>query len=481
MYFYPQKIAETKLITRDVSIIIFWAGIMFLIPMLVALIYSEPSWWVYPLLTLVTSGPAYLFMKFLKEKEKPFMRMTIITLATVWILACLGGSLPFIAVGGLDPLDGVFESVSSISTAGLTNLRGVEFIPHSVLFWRAMMAWFGGIGITAMAFYAIMQSESMSKLVLGEGFDRLKPNIVNSAKEIFKIYSFWTVLGLILLILIGTPVFDSFSISMNAISTTGVDVHDEGWGYYQRTMPETFGMMTAIVALLMIVGAISFVAHYRVIKNRKLRLYFQDTETKFYLAILVAGILLVSTYLILHNQNPAPMAYEALSTSTTGGFEIQPYMSAEGGNFIIAILAILALIGGSTNSAAGGLKAKRVYLVLKYMVWRVGQQISPRGTVSHLKYEDRVVDQKEIANVATYLFIYGAALILVITIMVGFDYDPAKSILTVTSAQSGGGVSAIPGWELVPPVKVALIFTMLFGRLEFIPLFALGLYAIRRR
>jgi trk system potassium uptake protein TrkH len=480
MYFYPKKIAETKLITRDVSIIIFWAGILFLVPMLVSLIYGEANWWIYPTLTLITSGPAYLVMKDFKEKEKPFMRFTIVTIAAVWILACIGGSLPFITVGGMTPLDGFFESVSSISTAGLTNIQGVESMPHSVLFWRALLAWFGGIGITAIAFYSVMQSDSMSKLVLGEGFERLKPSLVNSAKEIFKIYSFWTLLGIILLILIGTPIFDSFNISMNAISTTGVDIHDEGWVYYQRTMPETFGILTTITAMLMLVGAISFVAHYRVIKSRRLRAYFQDTETKAYFLILIIGVALVSIYLLANSQDPGPLAYEAFSTSTTGGFEIFPYMTGNASAFVLAILSVLALIGGSTNSAAGGLKVKRIYIMFKYIFWKVGQQISPKGAISHLKYQGRKVEAEEISNIATYIFIYAVAVIVVVSLMVAFNYDAAQSILTVTSAQSGGGVSPIPGWELNPMVKVALVFTMLLGRLEFIPIFALALYLIKR-
>jgi trk system potassium uptake protein TrkH len=381
----------------------------------------------------------------------------------------------------MNPLDGLFEAVSSISTAGLTNIQFPESIGQSVLFWRAMMAWFGGIGITAVAFYSIMQSESVSKIVLGEGFDRLKPSLVNSAKEIFKIYSFWTIFGIVSLSLIGVPVFDSFSISLNAVSTTGVDVRDDGWLYYQTTMPETFGLMSAIVALLMIMGSISFIAHYRVLKSKRITEFFRDRETQIYLLILIVGAGLISGYMLLNNQNPGPMAYEAVSTATTGGFEISPYMTEGAGNFIMAILVILALIGGSTNSAAGGLKVKRVYLMFKYVFWRVQQQISPAGTVSHFKSEGRVVDMAQITNIAIYAFIYCAAIIIITSFMVALEYDPVDSIFMVTSAQAGGGVSPMGGWELLPAAKLALIGTMLFGRLEFIPLFALMMYAVKRR
>lgn len=481
MFLYPRKVEETKLITRDVSTIIYWLGLLMLIPMFLGILYGEPSWPMYLPLILITSGPAWLFIRFIKTDDKPFTKMTIVSLALTWVVFCIVGTYPFLFVAEMNGLDATFESVSSISTAGLTTMRGVEFIPHSVLFWRAMLAWFGGIGIITFAFYGIMQSESISSIVLGEGFDRLKPSLLNSAREIFKIYSFWTIMGILLLILIGTPVFDSFNISMNAISTTGVDVHSEGWGYYQRTMPATFGMMSTIVAMLMVVGAISFVAHYRVIKNRKLKLYFQDDETKFYIAILVTGMLIVSGYLMLAGQDPAPLTYQALSTSTTGGFEVTPYVSSTAGNFIMGVLILLAFIGGSSNSAAGGLKARRVYLLLKYVTWKVGQQISPKGTISHFKFDGKPISTENIAEIAVYAFIYCTAIFLVTGFMMAFDYGAAESMLTVASAQSGGGVSAIPGWELAPPVKIALIGTMLFGRLEFMPMFALIAFIIRRR
>jgi trk system potassium uptake protein TrkH len=483
MFYYPKKLKETQIITRDVSIIAFWFGLLFLIPMLVGVVYGEPTWSVYLPMILITTGLAYFFLKFFKKKEEPFTRMTLITIAVTWIMVCIVGSFPFFFATDMGPLDSLFESVSSVSTAGLTNIELPESVPKSVMFWRAMLAWFGGIGITAVAFYSIMQNDSVSKIVLGEGFERLKPSLVNSAKEIFKIYSFWSIAGILVLILIGTPVFDSFSISLNAISTTGVDVRNDGWLYYQQTMPETFPIMAVVVGLLMVMGAVSFVAHYRVLKNRRLRMFWQDSETKAYIIILLIGVGLVFSYMMLTSpQGAIPLSYEALSTSTTGGFELSPYISGteQAGNFIMGILIVMALIGGSSNSAAGGLKVKRVLILFKYVFWKVSQQLAPKGTISHFRHAGKRITAEEVANIAVYGFIYCAAIILITMVMVSFGYGAVDSALVVTSAQAGGGVTPIPGWELVAPVKLALIGTMLFGRLEFIPLFTLILYILRR-
>jgi trk system potassium uptake protein len=480
MFYYPRKISETKLMTRDVSILTFWMGVIMLIPMLISLAYGEGNWWVYLPMILITSGPSFFFQKVFNKGKKPFSGMTIVTLAVIWITFSIVGAYPFIFVAEMDPLDGYFESVSAISTAGLTNIQGLGTAPHSVIFWRAMLSWFGGFGITVFAFYTLAQSESLSKMVLGEDFGHMRPGFLNSAQEVFKIYSMWTVLGISLLALIGLPLFDSFSMSMNAISTTGMDIRPDGWNYYSANFPDAFPFMVTIMGVLMIAGALSFVIHYRVIKNRKLLNYFRDSETRFFLGILVLGIAAVSLYFLLNGANPGPMGYEALSAGTTGGFEITPYLTAGAGDFIRAILLIMILIGGSSASTAGGLKARRVLLLFKYVYWKVEQQISPRGSVSHFRHEGRTVNNDEISSVAVYAFIYCTAIIAASLFMTAFDYGALDSLFIVTSAQGGCGISPIPGWELQAPVKAVLIATMLFGRLEFIPLFALGLYITKR-
>lgn len=481
MLFYPRKIAETKLIARDSATIIFWFGLLMLVPMLFSILFLEVDFYWYAIIAAVISTLAYLLKRRFKNTEAPFSRFTIVTIAATWLICSLLGALPFFFMSDMTPLDAVFESISSISTAGFTTIEYVESMPASLLFWRALLAWLGGIGITAIAFYTLMQSDSISRLALGEGFERIKPSLVNSAREIFKIYVFWTVFGILALSFIGVPLFDSVNISFNAVSTTGVDVRDAGWLYYQQTLPETFPIMAVIVGLLMLVGSVSFLAHYRLLKSKRIMALVSDSETKAYFAILLIGMGLIAGYLWLQGGDAAPMAYEAMSIATTGGFEIVPYLSSMAGDFSMAILIILALIGGSAHSAAGGLKVRRVVLLFKYVFWKVGTQLSPEGTVSHFKFDGHVIKPEEVMNAAVYMFIYVAAIIIISTFIISFGYGPADTVLMVTSAQAGGGISPIPAYELFWPAKLALMGTMLFGRLEFLPMFALMLYAVRRK
>jgi len=476
--YYPKKILEMKLITRDVSIITFWLGIFMFIPMIVAIAGGEPYWYVYLPLILITSGPPYLFMRNIRRGEAPFTQTTIVTVAVMWIVFSIVGAYPFIAVAGMNPLDGLFESVSSISTVGISAIAIPESVPTSVLFWRTMLCWLGGIGITAFAFYSVLQSESIAKIVLGEGYDRLKPSLVNSGKQIFKIYGFWSVVGLVMLLATGLPLFDSLNLSVSALSTTGNELHSGAWMYYQQYYPQAYSVMPVIVAFLMLMGSISFVAHYRVLKNRKLSIYLKDSETRWLFIIIILGMLLVSIPLILKNQDFVPTAYEALAASTTGS-ELAPLPMLGATGFTIAILIILTLIGGSTNSPAGGLKVRRVYMLFKFVKWRVGREISPKDSVRHFTDEGEVVDTDQLTDMAVYCFIYLSAIILVASFLIALGSEPVTAVFTVTGAQSGG-ISPIQAYDLAAPARLALVFTMLFGRLEFIPFFALIAYSLKK-
>ncbi len=244
-------------------------------------------------------------------------------------------------------------------------------------------------------------------------------------------------------------------------------------------MPMAYPILATLIGFLSIMGAISFIVHYRIIKSRRLRLYFRDSETRTYLIILVLGIVIVSSYAYSKGQSVGPLAYEVIGAST-GSYELAPTIAAAAGNFIKATLIVLMLVGGSSNSAAGGLKVGRVFLLFKYVFWKVKQEISPPGSISHFKHDGTIVSTEEVASVAVFAFIYCVAIIGVAGIMVAYDYDTADSLLIVTSMQGCSGISTSPAWEFPDIVKIALCCSMLFGRLEFIPLFALAMYALRR-
>jgi trk system potassium uptake protein len=466
-------------IIQDASRVLFWFGFLFLIPMFVSLIYAEPTWFYYPIFTIAVSLPCYFINKRFKETIEPFSRLSLVTLAATWLLIAITATLPFFFIADMKPLDAGFETVSALSTAGFSVIAAPDLTAHSVLFWRAMVAWFGGIGITALAFYKLMKSGSMARIILGEGHNRLRPNLVNTGKEIIKIYSFWTILGIALFVMLGVSVFDSFNFSMTAISSTGMVVHSGDLMYYQQTLPGTYGLINVVLCMLMIASAVSFVAHYRVIKKRNIFYYLKDNEFKLMVGFLAFMLFCIGAYLYAHGQADAipNMSFEAISSSTTTGFQISSDVFAGMGDFVIGIILILGFVGGSQGSPAGGLKMRRFGILLKLMWTKIRSSALPEDAVlPEMSYGGEVITQKDISSLVMYFFVFVLCIVVSSAVLMGYGFDGLESILISSQAQVGSGLSTVPPIDFVPQVKATLMVVMLLGRLEFWPFFALIAY-----
>ena len=482
MFMRPQKRVDSRIVLRDASNLVFWFGFAFLAPMLVALIYGEPIWHYYLFFFIMVSSVGYILKRLLGKQQEPFSRHAILTIALTWLLSAAIGSLPFMVILGMDVVDAGFESTSALTTTGLSLIPHPEAVPSSLLFWRSLEAWLGGIGIIAIAFYGILQSESVAKIVLGEGHKRVTPNLVHTAREILKIYFTITVIGVVALVVLNVGIFDAVNYSMNAISTTGSELYSSGLQHYKAVNPSTFWLINSTLSVLTIMGAIGFVIHYRVFRTRKFSLYLRDFETKYFFVILFVGILLISLYLIANNQpeNISDYTFDSISSMTSGGFQMNPTFFSDAGDFIIGVLILLGFIGGSQGSAAGGIKVERFLLLMKAAYWRVKKEIFPKETVIKKEFEGKTVGVEEIGAVALYVFIYGVSIVIATGFIAAYNYSLTDSLFVVTLAQANSGLTSISPEVFQAPVKIVLTVVMFLGRLEFWPILALLAFAFRR-
>lgn len=269
---------------------------------------------------------------------------------------------------------------------------------------------------------------------------------------------------------------------MNAISTTGSELYSSGLQYYQMTNPSTFWLINSVLSLLMIMGAIGFVIHYRVFRTRRFSLYLRDFETKYLFLILFIGALLISLYLIANNQPESigNYTFDSISSMTSGGFQMNPTFFGDASDFIIGVLLLLGFIGGSQGSAAGGIKVERFLLLLKAAYWRVKKEISPKETVIKKEFEGKTVGVEEVGPVALYVFIYGASIVIATGFMAAYNHSLTDSFFVVTLAQANSGLTTIPPEMFQAPVKIVLTAVMFLGRLEFWPILALFAFIFRR-
>ncbi|MBN2518830.1 MAG: TrkH family potassium uptake protein [Candidatus Altiarchaeota archaeon] len=482
MFIRPSKRVDSRIILSDAGNLVFWFGFAFLAPMVVSLVYGEPIWHYYLFFFMVVSSLGYIMRRVFRKHAEPFARHAILTIALTWFLSAAVGTIPFMVLLGMGPLDAGFESTAAITTTGLSIIPHPEAIPKSLLFWRTLEAWLGGIGIISVAFYGIMQSESMARIVLGEGHKRLMPNLVNSAREMFKIYMAITLIGVISLLLLSVNMFDAVNYSMSAISTTGSEPYSEGLQHYQALLPHTYWLVDSVLVFLMLMGSIGFVVHYRVFKSKNILFYVRDFETRYLFIILVFVILLISLYLAANNrpQEIGSYAFDSVSSMTGAGFQMNTNFFRDTGDFIVATLLVLGFVGGSQGSASGGVKVERFLLLLKAAYWRIRKEISPKETVIKRSFEGKTVGIEEVADVALYVFIYGSSIVIASGFLIAFGYGTVDSLFVTTLAQANAGLTTVPPAYFEAPVKLVLMVVMFLGRLEFWPILALLAFLFRR-
>jgi len=257
---------DLLIVAKNSGYLMIGIGAMCLIPLIFDLIYFE-----FDILSFVIPGAISILLgvfglTYFDDKVNKKMRLKhgMMISSFAWLWASLIGGFVFTLATGISPIDGVFESMSALTGTGITMFVDVEVLPHSILFFRALEQWIGGLGVVVMVIGVLTKPGSVSsKLYHSEARDeRIKPSIKNTMEKTLQIYAIYTVAGIILYILAGMPVFDAICNTFHIVSTGGMGIKNANMGYYQSDI------IYLISIVLMILGATSFLAHYNVIKTR---------------------------------------------------------------------------------------------------------------------------------------------------------------------------------------------------------------------
>ena len=231
------RIEQFSTIAPDIGNIFRYISIVTAMPLLVALIYQEWDM-ILPMasvpIALVLLGTLLIQVP-RREREAP-LSIALMAVALIWLVCALTSALPFTLGLDVSYLDALFEAMSGWTDTGLTMMRSVDDLPRTLLFWRSLMQWLGGIGI--VAFTIAMASRSgltQFRLYRSEGrSEALMPSAVATGHEMWKIYLVLTILSVGLILLSGVPLWDSVNIALSAISTGGFSLHSEGIPFYNN-------------------------------------------------------------------------------------------------------------------------------------------------------------------------------------------------------------------------------------------------------
>ncbi|KZX16739.1 Trk system potassium uptake protein TrkG [Methanobrevibacter cuticularis] len=439
-------------------------GISVLIPLLVALIYKEYSNFLgFIIPAFISIGIGTVLTKINIDKGRIRLKHGMMISSLAWLWAAFVGSLIMIICLDVSFLDAFFENMSAWTSSGFTMFPDVEALPKSILFLRSLEQWIGGLGVVVMIISIFIHSgKAAARLYKSEAREeRIKPSVGNTLKKILQIYVVYTIIGIALFIIAGMPIFDSINNTFTTIATGGMSIKNANMGFYNNN---TFYLISMF---LMILGATSFLTHYRAFKTKGLAI-FQDLQFRIMIFLIIVSSVII--YLATTSM-PMNIVYHTISAITTTGANIDSTNNITiMGSVMEVILLLLMLIGGSAGSTVGAIKLSRVIIFLRSVSKNITNIISPEGRVVNVKIADKKIKEREIAETSSYISLYFLFIAIGWIALVLYGYDGLDSLFEVVSMQGNVGLSSGIIDETLPMgAKIVMIFNMWIGRLEIIP------------
>ena len=463
-------------------------GAALLVPLVLSLAYDDGSWpsFLLPsaammvvgaLVFRVTQPASRRALEFVSSRDVLFS----VTLA--WVLSAVLGGIPFLLEGTFtNPIDSTFEAMSGFTTTGATLLSNIEAQTPSILFWRSMTQWLGGIGIVVL-FVAVAPvlgfgaARLLSAEVSGIDQTRLTPRIADTAKALLVVYLVLSTAEVVALLLAGMGLYDAVVHTFTTIATGGFSPRTDSIGYYHSVAIEV------VIIVFMALSAVSFAIYYLLYTQRSLKVLL-DQELLAYVGILVAGVLFVWGILIVEGsygdswgQAFRYSAFDVTSVITTTGFITADYDKWDTGAKFAVLM--LMFIGGCAGSTAGGMKVIRIVIVFRTILADLLRSIHPRA-VTPLKLGERVIPES--TRVAV-LGLFAAWILTFIVASLVIAVQPQLSLISSLSAVAatlnvvGPGLDQVGATESFGAVdhfgRVILTLCMLLGRLEILTALAL--------
>ena len=456
---------DLLIVARNSGFIMIGIGLMCLIPLIFDLVYFEFSILCFVVPAGISVALGLVFTKYFEKFPTKRMRLKhgMIISSFAWLWASIMGGIVFALATNMPILDAVFESMSALTGTGVTMYSDVEILPHSILFFRALEQWIGGLGVVVMVIGILTKPGAVSStLYYSEARDeRIKPSIKNTLEKTLEIYAIYTVLGIAMYLLAGMPLFDSICNTFSIISTGGMSIKNANMGFYHNDL------IYMISIVLMILGATSFLVHYKVIKTKG-RSLVEDLQFK--IIITVIAVVTFVLYLI-SNIVPIELLFTVVSAITTTGANVVPANVMAGWpSFVIICLMCLMLTGGSNGSTVGAIKLVRMITFFKGIYKHIREIMSPEGRVVPVKLNGRKIPEKAIGQAGNFITLYMMFIMFTWALFCLFGYDPFNSLFAAMTLQGNNGLDlGIITYELNPILKIVSLFDMWTGRIEIYP------------
>lgn len=407
------------------------------------------------------------------------VREGIGTVFFAWVLAAGLAGVPFVLIGVLDPVSAYFEAMSGLTTTGATSISDLEILPKSLLFWRAMNHWIGGIGIIVIFVALLPQIASgavylFNAEVTGFSNSRILPRIRTTAIALFYIYLLLTIILTGILRGMGMSVYDAVYHACSCIATGGFSDYNASVAHFKSPMIEY------ALSLFMVLAAGNFAVYYQVTQNG-IKALWEDLEFKIYVVMVLCFTVAIAVNIILTNGYSIEGGFRSAlfhvaSFASTTGFVADDYDKWP--SFARMMLAVMFFTGGCAGSTAGGIKICRLIVLVKTVAAELRRTLHPQMLLS-VYYSKVRLSMATVTNIGRFFFMYIFVVALLTLVTTASGVAPEEAIFGVASCLASvgpafGSIGATGTYtELPAGAKIAMALAMLLGRLELFTALAL--------
>ncbi len=456
------------------GILLIVLGISMLAPYGMQLIYEENSH-SFVSSAFITIFVGILFILANLEKEfKLNLRQTFLFSTLAWVMVAIFGSLPFL----LSPKEfsfseAFFESMSGITTTGATIITDLDNSPKSILLWRAIMQWLGGIGIVVMAITVLpllkVGGMQLFKMEGPDSTEKILPRTIEVATIIISTYFALTLFCGFFYWLFGMSAFDSISHAMTTIATGGFSTHNESIGFFENSNIEI------IACIFIILGSIPFISYLKFLQGNK-KIFIEDSQIKGLIYIILISVIIMFLYLLFINyeknifDNIRISSFNVISILSGTGYVTDDF--GLWGKFSLIFFLFLMFIGGCAGSTACGIKIFRLQMLIIFLKNQIKKLIYPNSIIITKYNNQKITDEffkSVIIFIFSFLFIF--FIISMLLTITGLDFLTAISGAASAISNVGPGLGEMIGpngnYKEIPDVsKWILSIGMLLGRLE---------------
>ena len=469
-----------RLINSILSRVIMLQGVLLLPSCLVGILYKE---WGDALTYLIVSLVCFIvgFLMYLtKPKSSTFYaKEGFVAVSLSWIIMSLIGAMPLYFTSDIPSFtDALFEIISGFTTTGSSILPNVEALSHANLFWRSFSHWIGGMGVLVFILAILPMSGGSTMNLMkaespGPSVGKLVPRIQQTAFLLYAIYFAMTIIELILLLCGSMKPFDALCLTLGTAGTGGFGIKNDSLASYSV-------YSQVIITIFMFLFGVNFTFYYYIL-IKKVKDALRMEEVRGYFLLFSAAAIAIALNLSLSGNpgfwhNLQQSAFQVASVMTTTGYATTDFNLWP--TFSKVILVGLMFIGACAGSTGGGIKVSRILLYVKQVGKELMQQIHPRQ-ISVTKLDGKGIEHTTIRSCNVFLMTYGVVFIISILLISldGFDFTTTFTAVVATLNNVG------PGLNMVGPTgnfadfsvfsKYVLMFNMLAGRLEILPMLIL--------